>query len=182
MRQTLTAAVLAAALAAFLPTARAQQQEPAQTNAISGPDRSFIEQAAIGGNTEIELGREAALKASNDDVKQFAQRMVSDHGKAGDELKAVGQKYGVPLPTAIDKSAEPVKQRLDASTGASFDKLYIEHEVQDHEKDVREFKQAQATTKNPDLKNWIDKTLPVIQDHLNQARQVAQKIGASGQS
>src|SRR5215475_12924329 len=52
-------------------------------------DWTFAAQASTGGKHEVELGRIAAQQASNADVKAFANRMVQDHSKAGDELMQI---------------------------------------------------------------------------------------------
>ena len=53
-------------------------------------DKKFVMDAAVGGMAEVELGKLAAEKATNPEVKQFGQRMVDDHTKANDELKDGG--------------------------------------------------------------------------------------------
>src|SRR5215208_2815496 len=73
----------------------AAQSANAQTN----PDGRFIMEAAQGGIAEVELGRLATDKAQTDAVKQFARRMVADHGKANDELKSLAQSKNITLPT-----------------------------------------------------------------------------------
>jgi putative membrane protein len=50
-------------------------------------DQAFVKEAAIGGMAEVALGQLASTKATNDKVKAFAQRMVTDHGKANDESR-----------------------------------------------------------------------------------------------
>src|SRR5690349_13091189 len=57
-----------------------------QSAALNPDDRSFVEKAAVGGKAEVELGQLALQKAQNDQVKQFAQRMVTDHSQANSEL------------------------------------------------------------------------------------------------
>src|SRR5215212_5181894 len=65
-------------------------------------DKTFAMKAAMGGMAEVELGKLASEKATSPDVKQFAQRMVTDHGKANDELKTVASKESIDLPTSLD--------------------------------------------------------------------------------
>jgi predicted outer membrane protein len=48
--------------------------------------------------------------------------------------------------------------------------------VKDHEKDAKEFEKASKDVQDPGLKSWASKTLPVIQDHLRMAKQIASKL------
>src|SRR3954468_2564299 len=66
------------------------------------PDQAFAKEAAIGGMAEVELGNLAKQNASSPDVIQFADRMVTDHGKANDELKQWASQNSVTLPTELD--------------------------------------------------------------------------------
>ena len=75
-----------------------KQDQMSSSTALSSADREFIMKAADGGMAEVELGRLAVNKASNSDVKTFAQRMIDDHSKANDELKQLAQTKNITLP------------------------------------------------------------------------------------
>jgi uncharacterized protein (DUF305 family) len=70
----------------------------AQSNTLTKGDRAFIEKAAKGGVAEVELGNLAQQKAQNQQVKDFAARMVQDHSKANEELKSIASAKGVAGP------------------------------------------------------------------------------------
>ena len=144
--------------------------------ALSDDDKQFAMKAAEGGLGEVNLGGIAASKATNADVKSFGQRMQTDHGKAGDELKQWASSKGFDLPTQPNADAQKTATDLSGKSGAAFDKAYMEDMIKDHDKDVKEFQEASAKVKDPDLKSWIDKTLPVIQDHQKMAHDIAKKL------
>ena len=131
--------------------------------------------AAQGGMAEVSLGQMAAQKATDADVKNFGNRMVNDHGKAGDELNQLATNKGIALPTDLDAEAKKTSADLSKKS-KDFDKSYMNDMVKDHEKDVKEFEKASKDVQDPDLKSWASKTLPVIQDHLNIAKQIASKL------
>ncbi len=158
----------------------ANQPEP-PTKALNADERGLIENEAMGGNGEVVLGNMAAMKAGSEDVKKFGARMVADHGKADDTLRSVANKYDMPIPLGeMPDAMKFVKAKLDQLSGAQFDKVYVPFMVKEHEQDLRELHDALGKTKNPDLKNWIVTNLPVIQSHLDQAKQIEQKMGATG--
>lgn len=145
------------------------------TAMMSKEDKEFMTKAANGGMFEVTLGAEAARKAMNADVKAFANRMVTDHGKVNDELKQLAAKKGVTLPTELDKKHKDKIAELSKASGAKFDKDYIELMVEDHEKDVKDFKDAAKDAKDPDLRGWAAKTVPTLDEHLNLAKEIKTK-------
>ncbi|NUR56350.1 MAG: DUF4142 domain-containing protein [Acidobacteria bacterium] len=147
---------------------------------IAPGDRAFVKEVASGGMAEVELGNLAKEKASNADVKQFADRMVTDHGKANDELKNWAQQKNVTLPTELDAKHKAKRDQLAKLSGEAFDKAYMREMLTDHQHDVAAFKRQSTAAKDPDLKAWAGKTLPTLQDHLKQARDTNAKVGGSG--
>jgi putative membrane protein len=137
---------------------------------LAGGDKTFVEKAAIGGLAEVELGNIAAQKASSDQVKQFAARMVSDHTKANDELKQIASVKGVQLPGSLDEKHKKHVDRLQKMSGAAFDKAYMGHMVEDHEQDVAEFKKEAQSGRDADVKGFASKTLSTLQNHLQLAK------------
>src|SRR5436309_5293 len=67
-------------------------------SSLSEKDKTFVKKAAKGGTMEVEMGKLAEQNAKSDDVKSFGKRMVTDHSKAGDELKAIADKKGAKFP------------------------------------------------------------------------------------
>lgn len=162
-------------------------QERAESNSgsssgsqLSAHDKEFVKKAAQGGLEEVEIGQMVAQKAESQEVKDFAQRMVDDHGKANDELKSLIQQKGLTPPASMNAKGKALKARLEKLSGEQLDKAYMQSMVKDHTKDVAEFKQAESTAKDPDLKAWVGKTLPTLQEHLKQAKQIATKEANEG--
>ena len=143
---------------------------------VDKDDQDFMNKAAQGGMAEVMLGQTASTKGTSPDVKNFGNRMVSDHGKANDELKQLAQTKGVTLPSDVDDASKKMADKLSKLSGKDFDKAYINGMVDDHEKDVKEFEKASKDAKDPDLKAWASKTLPTLQDHLKMAKDTKAKL------
>lgn len=159
--------------------AQSSQSESKAGGAVAQADKSFVMKAAQGGMAEVELGNLAKEKAQSDQVKQFAQRMVDDHGKANDELKSIAQQKGITLPSSLPAKEQQTKDKLSKLSGEQFDHEYMEHMVVDHKKDVSEFRKVSKTAKDNDIKQFASSTLPTLEDHLKQAQQIAPKESAS---
>lgn len=136
--------------------------------ADSSPDRDFALQAARAGAGEVALGRLAVAQARSQATKTFGQRMIDDHTRAGEELKAAARADGVDLPA--EASPSPADARLANLHGAEFDDAYVDVMVEDHEKAVELFRREARAGGQPNLKAFAGKTLPTLEEHLRMAR------------
>jgi putative membrane protein len=146
------------------------------SSTLSEDDKEFATKAAQGNMSEVSLGSMAAQKGESADVKTFGNRMVNDHGKALDELKQLAQNKGLTLPTDVSAEQKATADKLSKYSGKQYDKAYADTMADDHEKDAKEFEKASKDAKDPDLKAWAAKVLPVVQDHLKMAQAMKDKL------
>lgn len=143
---------------------------PTTAGSLGAVDRKFIDNAAIGGMAEVTLGKMAEEKASSDGVKQFAARMVEDHGKANAELVQLTKAKGVTPPSELDKRHQHAADQMGKLSGSKFDQAYMKAMVADHQETVTLFKKQASTGANAEVKDWAAKTLPTLQEHLKMAQ------------
>jgi putative membrane protein len=160
-------------------TASQDNTETNAANTKSSADENFAKKAAQGGMAEVKLGQLAEQKGSSPEVKNFGRRMVQDHSKASNELKDVTSKENIPLPNEMDKSDQATYDRLSKLSGDAFDRAYARDMVKDHSKDVSEFQKEAKNGKDESIKNFAAQTLPTLQNHLDQARQMEQAVNQS---
>lgn len=141
---------------------------------LSTDDQDFMQKAATGGIAEVSLGQQVSPAAKNADAKGFADKMVTDHGKANDELKQLASNKGVTLPSDTDQEHKDAAQKV--MSDKNVDKAYMDEMVKDHDKDVKEFEEASKKAKDADLRAWIDKTLPVLKEHQKMAHDIKSKM------
>jgi putative membrane protein len=128
---------------------------------------------------EVKLGQLAQEKGSSDTVKGFGKRMVDDHSKAGDKLKEVASRESITLPTDISAKDQAIYDRLSKLNGAAFDRSYARDMVKDHETDVAAFQREVNGGKDDSLKSFASATLPTLQDHLKQAKEMMKTVGGA---
>jgi putative membrane protein len=149
----------------------------ADNNKGNHSDREFFKEAAQGGMAEVALGQMATNKAESEAVKDFAQRMITDHGKANQELKDLAASEGVTLPTEMSTEAKALQKKLSGLSGTEFDKAYMKEMLKDHKKDISAFKKETEQGQDSEVKNWAAKTLPTLQEHYTIAQTTASQIG-----
>jgi putative membrane protein len=153
-------------------TAKAQ---PAQ--ATMSADERFAHHVAAVNMAEVELGKLAADKASNARVKEFANQMVTDHNKAGEELRNWATSKNVTLPTALDAKHKTVRDRLAGMSAAAFDRAYIDEMVKGHQQAVADFRKESTTGTDAELKAWAAKTLTTVEGHYKMAQDIQKEVG-----
>jgi putative membrane protein len=148
-----------------------QEQAPQETVA----DEVFVAQVMRNGRAQIELAKIALTKSERPDVKLFAQRMVDDHTKTNAELAFLAGIKKIILPAENPQEVKTPLDTLDGLTGEAFDRAYIKRIVSDHQLAVDTFTAHADKGTDPALKAWVAKTLPVLQHHLEMAREVEKK-------
>jgi putative membrane protein len=145
---------------------------------VSAADKRFLTDAAQGGEAEVDLGALAQQKAADAKVKEFGARMEADHSKATSELRALIVSKGLTVPGGLGPHLA-LKNRLDKLQGAAFDQAYMKAMVDDHVKDVHAFEMEAQTTKDADIKTFVEKTLPTLREHLKMAQDTYKGVSST---
>jgi putative membrane protein len=165
-----------------LPGATDPMNQNPDTNASNGQtsaqDRMFVKAALEDGMAEVQLGQMAVQKSNNPEVKRFGQRMIDDHTKLGDQMKAVAGQIGEKVPDAPSKKDRATIAKLQTLNGDDFDRAYMKDMVKDHKADLDDFKTEAASGSNPAVKNAASQGAQVISQHLQMAEQINQKTSA----
>jgi putative membrane protein len=146
--------------------------------AATGADTAFLMDACQGGLMEVKSGELAQTNASSQQVKDFGQRMIADHGKMGQDLRDLAGKENVSLPSDISTKDKEIYLELSKMTGAAFDKAYIAYMVKDHLDDLGAFQREMDSGTDSDAKAVAAKTIPIIKEHLKRAQEIASQVGA----
>lgn len=147
-------------------------------------DANIMSLLAIANQSDVEGGQLAEMKASSREVRSYGTRMISDHGsmlRRGSQLSkqlminpvepAVGQQ----MLSEHQKSMEALKKK----SGEEFDRAYIEHEIEMHQKVIRLVEQAAQAADHPQLRTLLEQSRPALKDHLEQAQTVKRSLVAS---
>ncbi|MHB8877224.1 MAG: DUF4142 domain-containing protein [Myxococcaceae bacterium] len=137
-----------------------------------------LEKLHAANQAEVQMGELAIETAVAPDVKEYAQRMVKDHGDNDAQLEKLAQNLNVDLMgKAFEKSnSEHMKTMTKGQKkmGADFDRWYIDTMVKDHKKDVKDVGKAADMARkegHTDLYAFLDDTHKKLQEHLTLALQ-----------
>lgn len=138
---------------------------------LPNPDKQFVEDAAAGGNAEVQLGQMASQKATDPAVRDFAAKMAQDHQKMDAQLTRLLAGKGITEPESTSETSS-MSDQLQSQSGADFDRAYMKDMVKDHKKDLASFQNEAANGKDPEIRAWAAENVPVLEQH----QQMAEKI------
>jgi len=182
------AASLALAPAAFAqssgssPGVAGERSGGAAQTQLRPADQDFVNKATIGNLFEIESSELAQDKAQSAEVKEFAEQMIRDHGKANKELESLSGDLNAQQPSKLDAKHQQALQKLEsAGEGAAFDRAYIQAQRDAHREAVSLFSGYSKSGGNEQLTSWAQKTLPTLQEHSRhvQSLNIAEAGGGS---
>ena len=145
----------------------------ADPNGPTGPhkdDNEFMMTAAHSDQNEIQQSKMALAKGVTGMAKEMADKMIADHTKSTADLKKIADKKGVTLPTDMDAEHKAMAPAMEKLSGKEFEAKYLAQMQTDHQKTANTMAAHEKMTQDADLKAFIGKTLPVVQQHLGMAQ------------
>lgn len=126
---------------------------------------------------EIEAAKLALQKGTDTEVKNYAKMLVTEHTKAGVELKTIADTKQITLPTSLTDKGKDVYNKLNEKSGNDFDKEFIKIMIDDHEKTIKELEDA-STDKDNDqnVKDWASNKIAGLTAHLQEAKMIKDKL------
>lgn len=140
---------------------------------LSSADKRFMNNAADDDMMEANLGKLAESHAAKTDVKDFAKQLADDHSRAYGELLQLANTIGDKVPRGIDIRRDHAAAQLTRLSGQRFDRLFLSDEIAWHEKAIAAFRREAAHGSNPQVRAMASQTIPVLEKHLERARQLA---------
>ena len=129
----------------------------------------FVEEVSAKGIAEVEGAKLALEKSKSPDVQAFAQKMISDHTAANNELKSIASRKKLEVSDEAELTTKAKKLILEQRDGESFDEAYARNQVVAHENTIELFQQA-SISDDPEIAAFAKKTLPKLQHHLEMAK------------
>ena len=157
-------------------TAPGTQTGTVQKGNLDKKDMKFLQDTAMDNPFEIQASQLAAQKANSQEVKDFAQKLVTDHTRLSSELSSLASTKGVNLSSSMEKKDRKELDELNKHSGKKFDHEYVKEMVKNHKEDIRDFKAEAKDAKDPDVKNWASNHVSALEQHLTMAQDLEKKV------
>jgi putative membrane protein len=159
-----------------------KQINKSPADSLSAADRAFITSAAEANLAEIETAKMIEQKSKDPGVRDFAQRMVTDHTQASQNLATVAETTGISLPASPSAGDRTREDQLKKLSGAKLSKTYLRDELAGHKQVISAFESEIEHGQDEAAKNYAAQTLPTLQDHIRIAEDVAGRMAMSGKA
>ncbi len=147
-----------------------QHNVDTDNSGLSPNDREFLNQAAYSSLSEIEGGKFASSRATNDDIRIFGRNMQQDHKGAYDELTSLAKTMDVQIPTEPDPEHKSTQQHLETLTDAAFDAAYMDNQLIDHQKIIDLYESEARNGSDQRLKSYAQKYVMLFRMHQEKAK------------
>jgi putative membrane protein len=149
---------------------------PTNATAQSDDDKKFLAMAAQSDQNEIALSKLAEQKATNPDVKAFAEKMIAEHTQMTASMKPFVDAWGLTPPTGPDADHQKELDKLNGLSGNDFDKAYMKDMVSDHTKALSAFTTEAKDTKDAKFRAAVIKGKTAVAAHKNMAYDLEKKL------
>lgn len=133
-------------------------------------DKRFLGQVTQASLLNIEMGKLAQEKSSNEAVKEFGKKMVTDHQRGLAIFKKVADRDGVTVEMQLDAKHKERLDKLAKLSGAEFDRAYIKDQLKSHQRMVSYFQSEADNSTESIASKMANNMLPAVQKHLNEAK------------
>ncbi|HET6878941.1 MAG TPA: DUF4142 domain-containing protein [Pirellulales bacterium] len=149
-------------------------------------DRELASWLLVDNRGEIQLAHLAAERASCDDVKQLAKKLIDDHAKMVEELQQFAgqgrnssQSGGLNLVRLKQQLGQQcvasAEQELESKDGDEFDKCFIGLQIAKHMEMLDTLK-VFSRYASPELDELIEEAEQTTKDHLKHAKQLIKQL------
>ncbi|HET7470145.1 MAG TPA: DUF4142 domain-containing protein [Gemmatimonadales bacterium] len=177
MSRPLPVLALASLLCASLPAAARAQAPATPPNDSVQADGQFVRHQAADNMMEVQLGQLAERRATNQMVKKFGEKMAIDHEKLQKQWTDLAHKHGLRFTPALAAAQQSKVIGLRQAGRSEFDREYMITMIKGHTKDAAGLKAAIDSARSEPVRKMAAYALPIVQDHLLNARAAAKEIG-----
>jgi putative membrane protein len=131
---------------------------------------------------EISAGNIARTRATDAEVRDFAAMMVRDHSDLDRQGSEMARRWMITPMLPDNTVPDLVRREIDAlnaaSSGTSFDRVYMDYQVVDHQRTLGVVDAATGMAQRPELRTMLrDQVRPVVASHLSRAQTIQARIG-----
>jgi len=148
---------------------------------LTDTDARFVQTQTENNMAEFQAAQLALQRSQNQNVRNFAQKMITDHTYVQDTLNQIAQMHPhLPLPQTLTEQNREVLDQLARLNGPAFDRAYMNTMVQANSVMIGELNSQLTHGWDQHISAWVQNTRPILLQHSDVAQQVLASLPPMG--
>ncbi len=147
---------------------------------LTASDTKFVRSQLEGNMAEIEVAQLALKQSQDQNIRNFAQKMITDHTAANGTLMPIAQAHGIAMPTMVASRHQEMMEHLSKLNGVAFDTAYINGMIRMHDATIKAMNDQLAGGQNQIINVWVQNTRPTVMQHEMLAQQIKAELPRTG--
>jgi putative membrane protein len=147
---------------------------------LTSADTKFVRAQLEGNLAEIQMAQLALQKSQDQNIRNFAQKMITDHTAANGTLTPIAQRHDIAMPTTLDPAHQEMLDRLSRLNGVAFDVAYINGMIRAHSEVIKQLDHQTINGRSTTINVWVANTRPVVMQHLQIAQEIKAELPRTG--
>jgi putative membrane protein len=147
---------------------------------LTANDSAFVQSQLNDNMAEIKIAQLALQKSQDQNVRNYAQKLITDHTAANETLMPIASSHNIQPSPTLSPAAQAIYDKLSTLNGVAFDTIYIDAMIREHDMDIKALDAQQTAGQNQQLNVWVQNTRPVVVQHDQIAQQIRANLPRTG--
>jgi putative membrane protein len=147
---------------------------------LTSDDTQFVRAQLEGNMADIQIAQLALQRSQDQNVRNYAQKMITDHSFANATLKVIADRHDIAMPATLSPEHQAMLDRLSTLSGVAFDNAYINAMISTHDATINAFNDQLTHGESQVINVWVQNTRPVVLQHDVLAQQIKAELPRAG--
>lgn len=147
---------------------------------LTANDTAFVQSQLDDNVAEIKLAQLALQKSQDQNVRNYAQKLITDHAAANQTLMPIAASHGIQPSPTLSPAAQTMYDKLSTLDGIAFDTIYIDAMIREHDVAIKALDTQQTAGQNQQLNVWVQNARPVMLQHDEIAQHIRANLPRTG--
>jgi putative membrane protein len=147
---------------------------------LTSVDAQFVQSQIEDNTAQYQAGQLALQQSQNQDVRNFAEKMITDHTYAQDTLAPIAQSHHMQSTATLSEQHRAMLGQLAKLSGPAFDRAYVDDMIRAHALMVEELNAQLIHGQDQHINAWVQNTRPIVLQHSEIAQQLLASLPRTG--
>lgn len=156
-----------------------RRDSTAAAAAASMNENAVVGLLALTHAADSALGALGATNGVSTEVKEFGRMILREHHALRRDILDLSVQQGLTAETprvAPDAASSGVREEMDNAPAGEWDRAFVDYAIAEHQAALENTARALAATQRPEIRQFISKSVPILQKHIDKARSLRKSL------